>query len=274
MFPIILRGDPYLNKVECSKKTVPELRDLCKVKGVKGYSRMKKAELIENCCWEKTAIEELRDQWLSTSGRESEKLGRKLNRWKEEDAQPRTSFDRAVEKICPPPYSIDSNMWVYHTEYYTPEAARKKAAEKIGSAVNYDYVDNDDYDKYLHLTLHCNDKRGNKVKLIDFFKYNKRPSGDDKLKFYNDDVKSARNGNVSYFMDMTRREERMLRSARGGSVFTEWDKTSRNNLKWKGLIEETSHPGYYRLTDKGNEVYDDLQNNPLIPDKLDEWHPG
>jgi len=37
-------------ELECNQKTVPQLRDMCKSKGVKGYWNMAKFELIEKCC--------------------------------------------------------------------------------------------------------------------------------------------------------------------------------------------------------------------------------
>ena len=36
-----------------AKYTVVELRKICKSKGIKGYSKMKKAELLKHCVGEK-----------------------------------------------------------------------------------------------------------------------------------------------------------------------------------------------------------------------------
>jgi hypothetical protein len=37
-------------KADCMDMTVSQLRNLCRSKGVKGYSRMRKLDLIDNCC--------------------------------------------------------------------------------------------------------------------------------------------------------------------------------------------------------------------------------
>lgn len=42
-----------LARFECEQMTVQELKDMCRERGISGYSRLRKADLVERCCLRK-----------------------------------------------------------------------------------------------------------------------------------------------------------------------------------------------------------------------------